>query len=169
MTIGGRIYPPRRDALARLLENIRGEVPHNVRPQPARTLAHCRILKSRARWLICRERSSSERVPLVTGRRQRWDDRFTIRLSAARQGLAIAALGSKGRHGEKTLMPKAETRNIAGVIKPTLPAIWRGADLIAIPHLGLYDDSTTPDDLDLQFCPRSPLANAPFMPHISGS
>ncbi|MEM8951713.1 MAG: tRNA lysidine(34) synthetase TilS [Pseudomonadota bacterium] len=167
ITIGGRIYPPRSDALSRLLDDIRGEVPQRVEQRPGRTLAHCRILKSRGRWLICRERPSPERLMLEPRRAQRWDDRFAIHLFAPQPDLAIGALGGKGRHGEETLKPKGKTRRIAAVMKPTLPAIWRGADLIAIPPLGLYDDSLTPDDLDLQFCPRSPLANGLFMPHIS--
>lgn len=162
MTIGGRIYPPRRQALSRLFETMR------ARSSPPTTLAYCRILRQRDRWLICRERVSFERLPLEPGQRRRWDNRFIVGLLTTERGLAIAALGDKARHGDNHLISKGKTRRLPGAVKPGLPAIWRGERLIAIPHLGLHDMSFAPDALDLRFCPLSPLANAPFMPHITG-
>ncbi len=172
MTIGGRIYPPRREALSRLLAAIhdsRSETassPSSKAPSPG-TLAYCRILTFGDRWLICREQPSSERLSLEPDRYRRWDGRFNIRQRTKRSGLTVAALGDKARHGENTLMQKEKARCIPGMVKPTLPALWDKADLIAIPHLGLYEKSLRPEDIDLQFCPHSPLANAPFMPHIT--
>ena len=162
MTIGGRIYPPRRQALSRLFEALR-----NGKPENRKTLAYCRILMIRGRWLICRERPSSERLFLEPDRRQRWDDRFIVRLGTPRSDLQIAALGNKACHGENMLLSKEKVRRLPGAAKPTLPALWDDTQVIAIPHLGLYDRSLIPEDIDLQFCPRSPLANAPFMPHIT--
>jgi len=168
MTIGGRIYPPRRQALSRLFAAMRAEPKDRPSSFAPKTLAHCRILRHRDRWLICRERASSERRLLAPSRQLCWDDRFVVSLRAQNQDLAIAALGDKARHGENTLMSKEKNRSLPGVVKPGLPAIWRDERLMAIPHLGLYDLSFVPEALNLRFCPPSPLANAPFLPHISG-
>lgn len=166
MTVGGRIYPPRRRSLLRLYQEMRAATPDPA-PPPPRTLAHCRILKLGDHWLICREHASSEEVLLEPGKRQRWDDRFVITLATHRHDLTVNALGDRAFHGDNTLIPKEKTRRLPGAVKPALPAIHDGQKLIAIPHLGLYDKSLEPESLDLRFCPRTPLANAPFMPHIS--
>lgn len=176
LTIGGDAYPPRREALSRLIEDM-----HADPPAPARTLAHCRILTHGDRWLICREgvssrqqascreRASAVRLPLEYGRRQRWDDRFLVVLEVPWRDLTVGHLLDRARHAEKTLLPKEKFRNLPGAAKPTLPSIWRGDDLIAVPHLGLYHPSFPPQSIDLHFCPAVPLAKAPFMPHISCS
>lgn len=162
LTIGGRIYPPRRKALSELLEAMGSD-----KPTSGRTLADCRMSKHRDRWLICREHVSSQHLPLRSDRWQRWDDRFVIRLRSEPRDLAVAALGDKARHGKNTLIQKEKTGHIAGVIRPGLPAIWANGRLVAIPHLGLYETSLASEDVDLHFCPNTPLANAPFMPHIT--
>ena len=162
LTIGGRVYPPRGMALSRLIDAMRSE-----RPASVRTLADCRIQTVRDRWLICREHVSSERLVLEPRRRRRWDDRFVTELRAEREDLAVAALGDKARHAKGTLIQKGKSRCLAGVIKSGLPAIWADERLMAVPHLGLYETSLAPEDVDLLFCPNTPLANAPFMPHIT--
>ena len=166
MTVGGRPYPPRRRSLSRLYQAMREGRPEATLPT-ACTLAHCRILEHRKRWLICREHASPDHIPLEPGKPRRWDDRFVVTLAADRQGLTMNALGDGTRLSDNALISKENTRRLPGAVKPTLPAIRDGLELIAIPHLGLYDPSLGPESLDLRFCPHTPLANAPFMPHIT--
>lgn len=164
MTIGGRIYPPRKDALIRLFQAMRGDVATGRAARPSRTLAHCRILEYRSQWLICRERMSCLPLFLVPGRRQLWEDRFVVTLRAPMDDLSIRAIGNQAR---STLISKGKTRRLPAVIKAQLPGLWLGERLMAIPHLGLFEDAFAPETIELRFCPKIPLAKAPFMPHIT--
>ncbi|MEZ5930710.1 MAG: tRNA lysidine(34) synthetase TilS [Alphaproteobacteria bacterium] len=167
-TIGGRPYPPRGEALGRLLSAMRGNEARAPGNAAAGTLAFCRILLRRGRWLICREQRPSAPLALQPGHLLRWEDRFLITLRLPIQGLALAPLGERPGHGTKTLIQKGKPRRLAGVVNATLPAIRQGQALVAIPHLGLFAANLAPEAVELRFCPALPLANAPFMPHISG-
>jgi tRNA(Ile)-lysidine synthase len=164
-TIGGSIYPPRSRALTRLLAAMRAA--GTARPA-AGTLASCCILLHRGRWLICREQRRAAPVPLVPGDPLHWQSRFLATLTLPVPGLALAALGNHPGIGAKTLIQKAEPRRLAGVVKAGLPAVWQGGALAAVPHLGLFAAALAPEAVELRFCPHFPLADAPFMPHISG-
>lgn len=167
ITIGGRPYPPRKDALRRLFQTMRGEKLNGASKPSSGTLACCRILAYRDAWLICRERFTSPPLDLVPGQTHRWENHFTITLNAPNGGLSLEALGQRSRQAERTLISKGKARTFPGAIKTRLPAIGRDGHVVAVPHLGLFSQDLTPEAINLRFCPISPLANAPFMPHIS--
>ena len=164
VTIGGNAYPPRREAVFGLARAMLADPP--VR---ARTLAHCRILKQRGHWLICRERAATGRLQLEPGRRQRWDERFVVHLKTVRHDLALEALGDRTRQAANALAQKEKSRTLPGAVKTTLPSVWKDDRLFAVPHLGLYHPSLAPHALDVRFCPSEPLAKAAFMPHITNA
>lgn len=168
VTIGGNIYPPRGRALARLLRHMQRHLPGDSAAKGPQTLAHCRILPHRESWLICREKASSDPLPLVPGEWQCWDGRFLVSLRSEREDLTIEALGSRTRLAKKALKRWESARHLPGVVRSTLPSIFKGEWPIAVPHLGLFEATFAPESIDLRFSPRTPLANAPFMPHISG-
>lgn len=167
ITVGGRRYPPRSESLSQLIESMRNAQADPATTPNARTLAYCRILQRRGRWLICREAISSTPSKLEPGRQQRFDDRFLVTLHAPIDGLSIGALGEATSLADKPMIQKEKARHLPGAVKPSLPAIYRDRTPIAVPHLGLYHASLAPEALDLRFCPRTPLADAPFKPHIS--
>jgi tRNA(Ile)-lysidine synthase len=154
MTVGAHRYPPRQARVERLLEQLRAGL------ASARTLAGCRILPWRGALLICREpRAIGAEVPLAPGAPVRWDDRFRLELSGKAPALAVRALGRAGARG---LCP-ALGRALPSPVRPSLPALWRGERLVAVPHLDLISPSlarhATPR---VRFDPPSPLAGAPF-------
>lgn len=166
MTIGGRPYPPRKEALFRLVHTMRGTEIMDLGATSSGTLAGCRILAYHDVWLICRERFTSPPLDLVPGQTHRWEAFFEVTLNLPLGGLSIEALGQRARQAKKTLILKGKTRRFPAVIQARLPAICRDGHLTAVPHLGLFADDLTPEATNLRFCPDKPLANAPFMPHI---
>lgn len=169
ITVGGRPYPPRKDALLRLLHTLRGTRPTNSAKPSSGTLSGCRILKYRNAWLVCRERFTSPPLDLVPGQTLHWENHFKVTLNGPADRLAVEALGQRGRRAENTLILKGKSRTLPGAIKARLPSICRGGRLLAVPHLGLFSDELTPAMINLRFCPDLPLANAAFMPHIISS
>jgi tRNA(Ile)-lysidine synthase len=167
ITIGGRPHPPRKEALLRLSRTMRGAKSIGADRRSSGTLASCRILAHRDTWLICRERFTGPPLALVRGITHRWENLFEVALSLPTTGLTLEALGQRGRQAEKVLISRGKTRTLPGAIKARLPAICRDGDVAAVPHLGLFSHDLTPEVINLRFCPGRPLANAPFMPHIS--
>lgn len=161
ITIGGNPYPPRRERLQPLVEAMQSS-----RPFSGRTLAHCRIIETKGRWLICREATSTASLVLTPGNWQRFDDRFTLRLRDRHQGLDMRLLGEAGLSAARNLLKTRKIRHLPGVVKCTLPSIWQGSKLLAVPHLGPVDAGFYAPTLDLYFRPRTPLANAAFTAHM---
>lgn len=162
ITIGGLAYPPPGRSLTRLVGAMRDD-----EPASGHTLGHCRIVMHRNHWLFLREHISTENCALIPYRRRRWDDRFEVRLGVEIEGIELQALGDRCRRVERLLTRTGRGRCLPALVKRTLPSLWRGGNPIAVPHLGLYRAGLTPDSLDLHFCPTTPLANAPFAPHMT--
>jgi tRNA(Ile)-lysidine synthase len=162
MTIGGRTYPPRRDSLSRLCDAMRDSA-----LSAGRTLAHCRIQRQGRHWLLVPEVRAAEDMPLEPGRWHRWDGRFDVLLRSSRPGLRLRALGQAGPGGHELSRQGRSMRPLPAIVRATLPSIWGQGRLIAVPHLGLFDCGIAPDDINLRFCPRTPLAKAPFAPHMT--
>ncbi len=163
LAVGGGEYPPRRARLERLLGSLRG-----VACPSGRTLAGCRILPQAERLLICRE--AARIVDVLTPRAgswQRWDRRFEVRLAGDAEGLRVAALGVAGLSRRGALRISGTGRDVPAAVRPGLPALWRGAQLLAVPQLGL----ALPGEASLaaRFRPRRPLASAPFVGVASDS
>ncbi len=141
MTVGGRALPPRLERLERLLAALReGKLARG------RTLHGCRVLPWRDGVLVCREASDiAGPLALAPGASQTWDGRFRVRLGPdAPRGLKVAALGAA---------PAALAKPLAGLpgpVRPTLPALWRGGRLVAVPRLG-YATVESGHDFGLEF------------------
>jgi tRNA(Ile)-lysidine synthase len=148
-TIGGAPYPPAGRTLVLLA----------AAPRPA-TLAGVRILESRGRLMLVREEAAM--APPVTARAGvRWDGRMRLlgSLPPGREGITIGALGNAAsRFRRASLLPAAALR--------TLPALWLGQELLAVPHLRHAADVAL-KRVRFVFEPPRPAAGAAFRP-ISG-
>jgi tRNA(Ile)-lysidine synthase len=154
VTVGGTRYPPRQARLARLLEQIR------VGLASGRTLAGCRVLPWRGELLICREpRSIDAAPPLVAGAPLLWDGRFRLEMTGDVPELMVRALaGARVQRGSP-----APARRLPAPVRPGLPSVWRGEELLAVPHLGLIEPWLAGRArIVARFHPASPVAGAPF-------
>ena len=143
MCIGGRVYPPRLERLERLhAAVVTGPLAH------ARTLCGCRILArgpGPARLLICREAAAAgQRLPVTPGTLVTWDGRFRVAFGADRKGpgkrgraprLALARLGRAGWAEVAAANRELRRTTIPAAARPSLPALWDGRGVVAVPHL----------------------------------
>ena len=138
--VGGRVYPPRLAALQRALAGLRQA------SAPARTLSGCKLFRQpgrgleAGRLLAVREPAAALRAtPLrleeaAVG--DLWDGRFALAFhSGACDGLEARALGADGLRQWKSTAP-VPTLPWRAEICHCLPALWRGAALAGVPHLG---------------------------------
>lgn len=134
---GGGLYPPRDDAAERLFAEIAGG-----RLQ-GRTLGGCRIVPRRGHMgrghlVIAREPVGvTERLDLTPGGEVWWDRRFAVRLAAGPGGAVIVAkLGREGWQTVRSAGPDSGRIGLPEPVRETLPALWDGNGLAAVPHLG---------------------------------
>ena len=137
--VSGRAYPPPSTPIARLAAN----------PAPA-TLAGLRLLPAGAQgrgWLLVRETAPK---PVPAHHNATWD-RFRLQAPAGLPpGLTIAALASApAALRARTTLPDAVLR--------TLPALWSGPNLVAVPALSWGNI-----DARFLFTPAQPAAGAPW-------
>lgn len=147
-TIAGAAYAPSVAQIADLA----------ARPRPA-TVAGVRILpagRTGDGLLLVREEASiastAAACPNVV-----WDGRFRLIAEyAPPMGTMIGKLGQDAtRFRRQSCLPSAVLRS--------LPAIWFGKTLAAVPHLGYAIDNTLAG-MSIVFSPRKPLAGPPFVP-----
>lgn len=129
--IGGTDYPPRLDRLERLHEALgRDDL------ERGRTLGRCRLVRTGARLLVCREAAAVEGpLALLAGGTYVWDGRFRIEASdTCPEGVTVGALGQDRR----ALPPEARERlrRLPGSARPSLAALWDRAGLTEVPALG---------------------------------
>jgi tRNA(Ile)-lysidine synthase len=157
MSVGGKRYPPRGARLDRLIEQLRAGL------TSGRTLAGCRILPWQGALLICREpRMIEDELALVPGAPVLWDGRFRLELSGEAPALVVRALGRAGTRA----LGQAIGRTLPAPVRPSLPSLWRGEELVAVPHLGLVLPPLAGRGIvGVRFNPASPLAGAPFYAH----
>jgi tRNA(Ile)-lysidine synthase len=135
--IGGAAYPPRHARLIRLLEALR-----DGGARRPRTLGGCRILPFADRLLIVREAARCEVLSAAPGEKRVWDGRFLVNLPGHRgktaRKLTIRAL-SEAEWAEIRREPaRPGGEHLPAPVGPTLPAIFAGRRLLAVPLLG-YD------------------------------
>ncbi|BBK40140.1 tRNA(Ile)-lysidine synthase [Allostella vacuolata] len=148
-------YGPRGAALARLAEQV-------VAGRSPRTLAGCHLLPWRDRVLVCREASAiGPDVPVARdfaaggGGILCWDDRFTIAVPARMPiSWRVARLGGARPAG-------AGLAAVPGPVRPTLPAVWNGGRLMAVPSVAWTAGPEVPQ-LHAVFRPLRALAGGPF-------
>jgi tRNA(Ile)-lysidine synthase len=154
MSVGGNRYPPRQARLDRLIEQLRGGLARG------RTLAGCRILAWQGALLFCREpHRIKDEMALAPGAPVLWDGRFRLELNGIAPALAVRALGRAGTRG----IGQAIGRTLPAPVRPSLPSLWHGEQLVAVPHLDLVLPSLARSaTVRVRFNPASPLAGAPF-------
>ena len=155
MTVGGNRYPPRGARLDRLIEQLWAGL------ASGRTLAGCRILPWQGALLICRE---PQRIADVAGLRPGapvlWDGRFRLELNGDAPALAIRALDRAGTRALGQV-----DRTLPAPVRPSLPSLWRGEQLVAVPHLGIaLPWLVRAASVRVRFNPAWPLAGSPFAP-----
>ncbi len=161
VTVGGADYVPRLERLERLHRAIRdGALGGGA------TLAGCRLLPRRGTVLICREPAmATEEVAIEPGAPVLWDGRFEVGMSAAKTSLAaplvLRRLGADGWAGLAARNPALRRHPIPPPARPTLPAVWAGSDLVAVPHLDICLGDRHMHATAL-FLPRAPLARTRF-------
>jgi tRNA(Ile)-lysidine synthase len=157
-SVGGGDYPPREARLDRLLERLEAGL------GAGRTLGGCRIVPWRDAVLVCRElRAIGGAVPLVPGRPILWDRRFRVELSGAGPALVVQALGQVGWRALAALPPVATRRQVPAPVRLSLPSLWQGENLVAVPHLGAIKPVLARTTrVEVRFSPAWPLAGAPF-------
>jgi tRNA(Ile)-lysidine synthase len=157
ISVGGSRYPPRLARLARLLEQVRGGL------SSGRTLAGCRILPWREALLICREpRAIVEVMPLLAGAPVLWDNRFRVAIAGEVPGLLVRALAPTGARRLDAAFAPTAARFLPAPVRPGLPSVWRGEELVAVPHLGLVQPQLALAGLVARFEPASAVAGASF-------
>ena len=136
MCVAGADYPPRFERLARLADAIAAGL------GAARTLAGCRLAPWRGRILVCREAAAADGPMSVAAGSpsQRWDDRFTVRVSAPRAtkprlGLAVARLGLGGWRQIVAAHPEIRESRLPAPVRSLVPALWRADEVVSAPHL----------------------------------
>ncbi len=159
IAVSGRIYPPRLVRLARLTASLR-------RDGLGRgcTLGGCRILPDRRQLLICREAGAiRERLRMQPGQWLEWDRRVLLRIRGPAPTLTVAALGEEGWRCRRSLVQYGPDRKLPQAVAESLPAVWRDAQLLAVPDLGLraagLAEAVT---IEVRCRPRQPLAGPPF-------
>jgi tRNA(Ile)-lysidine synthase len=159
-SVGGRDYPPREARLDRLLERLPAGL------GAGRTLGGCRILPWRDAVLICREpQAIEEAVSLAPGSAVLWDGRFRIELSGEGPALMVRPFG---RAGLGALGTPSGLRRLPAPVRPSLPSLWHGDELIGVPHLGAMRPGLARHaGVRVRFRPAWPLAGAPF--HAEGA
>lgn len=151
-------HGPRGAAVERLAGTLR-QAGTRRRPAAA-TLGGCRILSWRGRILVCREPAAAQDEVALSDPGSMagmvlWDGRFMVAPSAAvPPSWRVRALGRHRPEG-------ARLGDVPGAVRPTLPAIWCGDELLALPTAGWRVRAEVPQ-VEAWFAPARALAAGPY-------
>ncbi|MDD3028909.1 MAG: tRNA lysidine(34) synthetase TilS [Alphaproteobacteria bacterium] len=127
-------YPPSYDALEALLAAAWGDA-----PTWGRTVHGCMISASSKSLRFFRELAAvSERVPLSAGQSVLWDDRWLV--SSRTLSGVVRPLGVVSHAVCDAVAPDLRARVPWGRARATLPSLWDGDTLLAVPSF----DSAAP-------------------------
>lgn len=142
MAVGGHAYPPGPGPLAALSETA-ASAAAGEGGAALGTLAGCILAWRGDRLILCREAGDIRDQPDATpGWSGHWDNRFALRVSAgiAPGGLSIRPLGAEGqRQAARTYGLSLKRHTVPEAARAALPALWRGEQVLAQPHLSLGD------------------------------
>ncbi|MDZ3837514.1 MAG: tRNA lysidine(34) synthetase TilS [Rhodospirillales bacterium] len=160
-TVGGTVYPPPAEKIARLRRCLTGEA-------PAASLGRC-VWRGRGGGggtgrliLVLREaRGLPQPVRIVPEREVEWDGRFVLRFPAkgawTDRQLILAALGGAG-WGEAVRLWPGLADELPREAAVSLPAIYDQFGLVAAPNLGLCRDPVAEGLAGVGFRPRRSLS-----------
>ncbi len=162
MCLGGRPYPPR----GRSLDRVAAALTVGGRSiSGGDTLAGCRLLPNAVGVLLCREPAAIIDWRTVQSEASiLWDRRFTLAPTdaAARAGVVVARLGSQAsRRRLRALDAAGRLGAIPAAVLPSLPGLWRGETLLAVPHLQTLT-SANEIGARVRFQPATALTTAGF-------
>jgi tRNA(Ile)-lysidine synthase len=119
--INNATYPPRRGAVKQLQISINKGV--------SATLDGCQLTCKQAHFVLFREPNAVRQVNCGMG--EFWDERWKVSNSQQGSDLTVAALGETGIRAAPTWRDLGLPR---GAVL-SLPAVWNGDDLVALPAL----------------------------------
>jgi tRNA(Ile)-lysidine synthase len=156
-TIGGLVYPPRRERIARLRETLAADGPRG------HTLGGCRFIRWRERVLVMRELGHAARpARLNPGDTTIWDRRFQIIAPPNVTGsLTIGYPGEAGVAQLRRLAPRPRQGWPPRLLLPVFPMVWDEKDIASVPHLG-YRREGVGAVARVVFRPTNPLTHAGF-------
>lgn len=184
--IGGQDHGPRSDRLLRLLADVLEDHP---RVRAGVTFHGCRLKRTVApegedAILVTRELRTAHLCRLPSdGSEILWDGRFRMAFDSE-NGLETRLPISVGPVGqpvpslttviaeETGLAQKMTWNGVPGMARPSLPALYQGDKLVAIPHLGWTADENSPKNThlrDLRFSPARAMGFVGFRLAAAGS
>lgn len=134
--VSGKPYPPRRIYLERLKNSIIPGI--DIK---GRTCWGCSIIPWRGKLLILRELSAISDQVLVDKPSNivRWDNRFSFVFKRnLSKTVMLQKLGINGWVQIVGKQPDLQKKLIPARVRHTLPALWHGDKVVAVPHLGYY-------------------------------
>ena len=154
-TLGGADYPPRRAAVARLLQTLGGAARGYV-------LGGCRFLAWRGRVLVLRELAAAALpVRLAPGASLVWDRRFAVASPPEARPLRLGYLGLDGVVELHCGAPATDRRRLPALLHPVLPALWDEKGIAGVPALR-YQRNQEMVLPSLFFRPVNSLSHASF-------
>ena len=156
-TIGGKLYPARRERVARLREMLANA------PRRGHTLGGCRFVHWRERIFVLRELArAADPVRLPPGASCLWDCRFSLALPGAASGaVTVGYLGHAGIAGLNRQRPQPRRGSLPRLVYQILPAVWDEEGIAAVPHLG-YRRQAVGVLPQVRFRPINPLTRPGF-------
>jgi tRNA(Ile)-lysidine synthase len=149
MDVSGNHYKPRLKYLENLYSWILKDKEHKKR-----CLYGCEIEKyDNSKLIIYREKSKIKSLNLSSSV-MIWDNRFKIKSNHKLPNIRIGSINSQElneldlKHGMKGILKK---------IIYTLPVLKKESIIIAIPHLGYYEDKTLLNDIEIVFDKKTKL------------
>jgi tRNA(Ile)-lysidine synthase len=150
-TVGGNGYAAEVGAVERLDAALAGP------DFASASLAGCIVRSWQGRILVCREpKRIAPPRPLAQGEWQRWDGRFTVRVSGANEPLTIGVLGSQFY----TALRRDGGVALPAVAGTGLPAIRLGERVVAVPSIGWAESGYS--EVELHYSPLWPLSSETF-------
>lgn len=158
MAVAGRPYPPRTERTRRLRQALTSTGLFR-----GHTLAGCRLIGHENLVYVCREAARiGPPVRLIAGATALWDNRFTASVTKNLDEKArLGALTAPGWAQVVAVDPLLRNTDIPYGARTVLPAIWRGDEVISVPHLGYDNKVKAPVTAGLELKWLPPLAVGP--------
>ncbi|MCH2548548.1 MAG: tRNA lysidine(34) synthetase TilS [Alphaproteobacteria bacterium] len=161
MTVAARYYPPRLRQIKSLVKNLINDSEfHDC------TLAGCRILGQKRNIYVIRELARLGPDMILRDRKETlWDNRFII---STKQDLTLdLRIAAVHKAGWAQII--SDDSNLKQTLIPfearlSLPSIWYGDTVVAVPHLGYKKKIKALDKVNfsIRWAPPSAMASAKF-------